>query len=158
MSIGVPPMMRIIDCIQIQKYPPPTTRASTPPFENRREEERERHSPPCAVITAMWRGGGGMERSPWFSTRTSHASPDDGDCTFKPYYTVDDGAWDRCDIFEPYPWSAWGISEYARPRCGLACVHNRETNYGWFNTFCIVNEWGKIFGNFEFLFHQMGRN
>lgn len=36
-----------------------------------------------------------MERSPWFSTRTSHASPGDGDGTFKPYYTVDDGAWDR---------------------------------------------------------------
>lgn len=40
-------------------------------------------------------GEGGTERSPWFSTRTSHASPDDGDGTFKPYYTVDDGAWDR---------------------------------------------------------------
>lgn len=50
MSIGVPPMMRIIDCIQIQKYPPPTTRASTPPFENRREEERERE----ALLPVPW--------------------------------------------------------------------------------------------------------
>lgn len=78
-------MMRIIDCIQIQKYPP---RA-------RRRVPRLLHLKIGGAVITVRGGGGGTERSPWFSTRTSHASPDDGDGTFKPYYTVDDGAWDR---------------------------------------------------------------
>lgn len=83
-------MMRIIDCIRIQKYPPTLDDACLDSSISKSGGE----GAPVPWLHAK-EGGGGMERSPWFSTRTSHASPGDGDGTFKPYYTVDDGAWDR---------------------------------------------------------------